>query len=60
MPKRTYVGDNAGVILILAGETVEVKRGEDVEVPQELAAEMDVSDAWAVPGKDKKEAVDAR
>ncbi len=55
MPKRTYVGDNAGVIVVLADGNVEVKRGESVEVPSELAAEMDVSDAWAVPGKENKE-----
>ena len=50
MPSRTYVGDNAAVVLRLPdGDQVTVARGETVEVPADLAKEMDASAAWSKP-----------
>ena len=50
MPKRVYVGGSAAVEIQLPnGQVVTVARGSVVEVPDEMAKEMDASAAWEVP-----------
>jgi hypothetical protein len=55
MPKRIYNGAHPEVELVLPERTVNVKHGESIEIPDEIARNLDEQeDNWIKPDEKPK------